>query len=241
MLRSSIARQLHRSFSTLPPELLGSSYSPVKPETPSFPVHNPATGDCLGFVTEMTEADATRAIAKSREAFDSWKSRSPRDRALVIRKWAELMQSNKQDLASIMTLEQGKPLAEAVGEINYASSFFEWFSEEAPRILGDYIPPPSSNTRIFTQRSPVGVVAAVTPWNFPAAMITRKAGAALAAGCTMVVKPSEFTPLSCLALLELGKRAGLPDGCVTAVTGSFLTGPECIPSHEYSSIISHHS
>jgi len=183
-------------------------------------VTNPATGDSLGTVPKMGAAETRRAVEAADAAWAAWRDRNAGDRAKILRRWAELMLENQDDLARLMTAEQGKPLAESKGEIVYAASFIEWFSEEARRVYGDVIPPHQNDKRIVVIRQPVGVCAAITPWNFPAAMITRKAGAALAVGCTMVVKPASATPFSALALAELGERAGLPSGVFSVVTGA---------------------
>ena len=170
-------------------------------------VINPATGELIGTVPEMGNAEAQRAIEAADAAWGMWREKLAKERSAILRRWHDLILENVDDLAAIMTAEQGKPLAEARGEIAYAASFIEWFAEEAKRIYGDTMPSPAAGRRILVTKEPVGVCAAITPWNFPAAMITRKAGPALAAGCTMVLKPSELTPFSALALAELGKRA----------------------------------
>jgi len=183
-------------------------------------VDNPASGAVLGTVPAMGAAEARRAIEAADRALPAWRGKTARERAVILRRWYDLMMAHQDDLATIMTLEQGKPLAEAKGEIAYAAGFIEWFAEEGKRIYGDTIPAHQADKRIVVLKEPIGVVAAVTPWNFPAAMITRKAGPALAAGCTMVLKPASQTPLSALALAELGQRAGLPPGVFNVVTGS---------------------
>ena len=185
----------------------------------SIEVRNPATGDPVGSVPSFGAAETRRAIDAAQAAFHPWRARTAAERAKILRRWFELMMENQEDLARLMTLEQGKPLAEARGEIAYAASFIEWFAEEARRIYGDVIPSPLADRRLIVLKQPVGVCAAITPWNFPAAMITRKAAPALAAGCTMVVKPAEQTPLSALALAWLGQQAGLPSGVLNVVTG----------------------
>ncbi|QUN32883.1 NAD-dependent succinate-semialdehyde dehydrogenase (plasmid) [Cupriavidus sp. KK10] len=184
------------------------------------PVTNPATGQPLGTVPRMTAIDVQTAIAAADRALPAWRATSSRERSRLLRRWFDLCMANQEDLATILTLEQGKPLKESRGEIAYGSGFIEWFSEEARRIYGDVIPAPSSDRRIIVIKQPVGVVAAITPWNFPNAMITRKAGAALAAGCTIVIKPASATPFSALALAALAKEAGIPDGVLNVVTGS---------------------
>jgi len=185
----------------------------------SFEVRNPATGGVLATVPKMGAAETRRAIEAANQAWAAWRAQPAKARAAVLRKWSDLMLANADDLAAIMTAEQGKPLAEAKGEIGYAASFFEWFGEEAKRVYGDTIPSPTADKRIVVVKEPVGVCAAITPWNFPAAMITRKVGPALAAGCPMVVKPAEATPLSALALAVLAERAGVPAGVLSVVTG----------------------
>ncbi|MBB3212100.1 succinate-semialdehyde dehydrogenase/glutarate-semialdehyde dehydrogenase [Herbaspirillum sp. Sphag1AN] len=183
-------------------------------------VTNPATDEVLGTVPEMGVTETRRAIAAANTAWAGWRKKTAKERSLVLRKWYELMVANADDLAAIMTAEQGKPLPEAKGEIAYAASFIEWFGEEAKRTYGDTIPSPSPTSRIVVTREPIGVCAAITPWNFPAAMITRKAAPALAAGCTMVLKPAEATPFSALALAVLAERAGIPAGVFSVVTGA---------------------
>ena len=183
-------------------------------------VDNPATGEVLGTVPQLDAADARAAIDAANRAFPAWRAKTAKERAGVMRRWFELMMANQEDLARLMTLEQGKPLAESKGETAYAASFLEWFGEEAKRIYGDTIPQHQPDKRIVVIKEPVGVVACITPWNFPLAMITRKAGPAIAAGCTVVLKPASQTPFSALALAELGERAGLPKGVFNVITGS---------------------
>ena len=183
-------------------------------------VRNPATGQNLGSIPNMGAAETRRAIAAASAALPAWKARAAKDRALILRRWFDLMMENQEDLATLMTAEQGKPLAESKTEIVYSASFIEWFAEEAKRMYGDIIPGHQADKRIMVLRQPIGVVAAITPWNFPSAMITRKAGPALAAGCTMVCKPATQTPLSALALAELAQRAGIPKGVFNVITGS---------------------
>lgn len=185
----------------------------------TFEVRNPATGRVLATVPQMGSTETRRAIEAANAAWPAWRAQPAKARAAILRKWYQLMLDNADDLARIMTAEQGKPLAEAKGEIQYAASFLEWFGEEAKRVYGDTIPSPTNDKRIVVVKEPVGVCAAITPWNFPAAMITRKVGPALAAGCPIVVKPAEATPLSALALAELAERAGLPKGVLSIVTG----------------------
>ncbi|MDE2304672.1 MAG: NADP-dependent succinate-semialdehyde dehydrogenase [Gammaproteobacteria bacterium] len=185
-----------------------------------LPVRNPATGETLGAVPDLGTDETRRAIEAASKAFRPWSARTAKDRASLLRRWFELILAHQEDLAVLMTAEQGKPLAEAKGEIAYAASFIEWFAEEGKRVYGDVIPTHQPDKRILVLRQPVGVVAAITPWNFPAAMITRKAGPALAAGCTFVCKPATQTPFSALALAELADRAGIPAGVFSVVTGS---------------------
>src|SRR5450755_4037932 len=186
----------------------------------TLPVHNPATAAKLGVIPNMGTEETRRAIAAAATALPSWAARTAKDRAVIMRGWFDLMLANQEDLAILMTAEQGKPLAESKGEIAYAASFIEWFAEEGKRLYGDIIPGHQADKRIMVLRQPIGVVAAITPWNFPSAMITRKAGPALAAGCTMVLKPATQTPYSALALAELASRAGIPPGTFSVITGS---------------------
>lgn len=183
-------------------------------------VSNPANGEAVGTVPRMGADETRRAIEAAEAAFPAWRAKTAKERSDILRRWFELMMEHQDDLAQIMTLEQGKPFEEARGEIVYGASYVEWFSEEARRIYGDIIPPHQSDKRIVVLKEPVGVVAAVTPWNFPNAMITRKAAPALAAGCTMVCKPASETPLSALALAELAEQAGVPKGVFSVVTGA---------------------
>ena len=183
-------------------------------------VDNPATGAILGTVPRMGAVETRRAIEAAERALPTWRAKTAGERAKILRDWFNLMHQHVDDLALIMTLEQGKPLLEAKGEVAYAASFIEWFAEEGKRLYGDTIPAHHSDKRIIVIKEPIGVCAAVTPWNFPAAMITRKVGPALAAGCTMVVKPASQTPFSALALAELGERAGLPPGVLSVLAGA---------------------
>ena len=182
--------------------------------------HNPATGASLGTIPKMGANETRRAIAAANVAMAGWRAKTAGERAKILRRWFELMMANQEDLAVLMTSEQGKPLTESRGEIAYAASFIEWFAEEGKRIYGDTIPGHQADKRILVFKEPIGVCAAITPWNFPAAMITRKAGPALAAGCTMVLKPATQTPYSALALAVLAERAGIPKGVFNVVTGS---------------------
>ena len=186
----------------------------------TFPVTNPANGELIVEVAKVGAAETARAIAAADAAMQSWKKQSAKARAAIIRKWYDLMMANQEDLAQIMTAEQGKVLAESRGEVAYGAAFVEWFGEEAKRIDGDVIPGPSSDKRIVCIKQPVGVVAAITPWNFPNAMIARKAAPALAAGCSIVIKPATETPLSAFAMVELAERAGIPAGVINVVAGS---------------------
>ncbi|MBK17977.1 MAG: succinate-semialdehyde dehydrogenase I [Rhodospirillaceae bacterium] len=183
-------------------------------------VTNKATGEVLGTVPRMGDAETRRAIEAANEALPAWRAKTAKERAGILRKWYELMLENQQDLATLMTAEQGKPMAESMGEVIYAASFIEWFAEEGKRLYGDTIPTFAPDKRVVVVKEPIGVVAAITPWNFPAAMITRKSGPALAAGCTMVLKPASMTPFSALAQAELAERAGIPKGVFNVVTGS---------------------
>ena len=182
-------------------------------------VTDPATGESLASVPKMGAAETRRAIAAANQALPEWRGKTAKERAAILRCWNDLMLENQDDLARLMTCEQGKPFAEAKGEIAYAASFVEWFAEEGKRVYGEIIPEPMRDRRIVVIKEPIGVCAAITPWNFPSAMITRKAGPALAAGCTMVVKPATATPLSALSLAELAERAGVPAGVFNVVTG----------------------
>lgn len=186
----------------------------------SIPVNNPATGEILGTVPKMGAAETARAIDAANAAMPAWRAKTAKERAVILRKWYNLMLENQEDLAVLMTLEQGKPLAEARGEVLYSASFIEWFAEEGKRIYGDVIPTPNANWRIVVSKEPIGVCAAITPWNFPSAMIARKVGPALAAGCTMVCKPATATPYSAFAMADLAARAGVPAGVFSVLTGS---------------------
>ncbi|KGT03202.1 NADP-dependent succinate-semialdehyde dehydrogenase [Burkholderia pseudomallei] len=182
-------------------------------------VRNPATGALIGTVPAMGAAETRRAIDAANAAWPAWRKKTAKERAAILRKWHDLMIAHADDLALILTTEQGKPLVEAKGEIGYAAAFLEWFAEEGKRVYGDTIPTPAADKRIVVTKEPVGVCAAITPWNFPAAMITRKVGPALAAGCPIVVKPAEATPFSALAMAVLAERAGVPAGVFSVVTG----------------------
>jgi succinate-semialdehyde dehydrogenase/glutarate-semialdehyde dehydrogenase len=184
-----------------------------------LPVYNPSTNELLGHVPMLTAEQVDNAISCANSAWVSWREKAAKERSAILRSWFELIIENQEDLATIMTLEQGKPLNEARGEILYGASFVEWFAEEAKRIYGDTIPAPSQDKRIIVIKQAIGVVAAITPWNFPNAMITRKCAPALAAGCPVIIKPASETPFSALALAELGQQAGIPDGILNVVTG----------------------
>lgn len=199
--------------------LLGGKWIDVD-RSNAIAVTNPASGDVIGYVPNLGAAETKVAIAAAETAQKDWAARTAKDRAQVLRRWFELMMQNQDDLGRILTLEQGKPLAEAKGEIAYGASFIEWFAEEARRVYGDIVPGHQKDKRILVMKQPIGVVAAITPWNFPNAMITRKAGPALAAGCAMVLKPASQTPFSAIALGVLAERAGLPAGLFSVVTGS---------------------
>ena len=186
----------------------------------TLPVDNPATGDILGTVPRLGAEETRDAVASAEPPSVSWRRATARERATILRRWADLMLAHQEDLATLMTLEQGKPLTESRGEVGYAASFLEWFGEEAKRLYGDTIPGHQADKRIVVIKQPIGVVACITPWNFPLAMVTRKVGPALAAGCTVVLKPASQTPFSALALAELAERAGVPRGVFNVVTGS---------------------
>ncbi|XP_028984614.1 succinate-semialdehyde dehydrogenase, mitochondrial [Betta splendens] len=193
--------------------------------TSDFPVLDPATGQELVRVSDCGPAEAKQAVDAAHSAFFSWKRRTAKDRSVLLRRWFELLKLHQDELAKLITFESGKPLRESVGEVAYSASFLEWFSEEAPRIYGDVVPVPFQDRRVLLLKQPVGVATIITPWNFPSAMITRKVGAALAAGCTVVVKPAEDTPLSALALAELAAQAGIPAGVFNVVPCSRAKTP----------------
>ncbi len=199
--------------------LVGTLWIEVDPGN-AIEVTNPATGQIIGRVPKLGATETRDAIVAAERAQKEWAARTAKERSTILRKWFELMMANQDDLGRILTLEQGKPLAEARGEIAYGASFIEWFAEEARRIYGDIIPGHQIDKRILVLKQPIGVVAAITPWNFPNAMITRKAGPALAAGCAMVLKPASQTPFSAIALAVLAERAGLPQGLFSVLTGS---------------------
>src|SRR5947208_1579549 len=191
----------------------------------TFAVEDPATGETSANVPRMGAAETKRAIARAEEALPGWRSMLAKDRARILRRWSDLMLDNEDELAHLLTTEQGKPLAGSRLEVRYAASFYEWFGEEAKRVYGDTIPTYAADRRIVVTKDPIGVTAGITPWNFPAAMPTRKSAPALAAGCTMVLKPAEQTPLSALAIARLGLEAGLPPGVFEIVTGAAEDAP----------------
>jgi succinate-semialdehyde dehydrogenase/glutarate-semialdehyde dehydrogenase len=191
----------------------------------TFAVENPATGETLAHLPRMGTHETRRAIERATAALPGWRGLLARDRARILRRWADSMLEQEQELAELLTLEQGKPIAESRAEVQYGASFFEWFGEEAKRVYGDTIPTYAADRRVVVTKEPVGVTAGITPWNFPAAMPTRKAAPALAAGCTMVLKPAEQTPLTALAVAQLGREAGLPDGVFELVTGGAEDAP----------------
>ncbi|MBC7103837.1 MAG: NAD-dependent succinate-semialdehyde dehydrogenase [Parvibaculum sp.] len=191
----------------------------VGAEAPQIDVVDPASGETIATVPSLGAAETRQAIEAAARAQKGWAARPAKERSAILRRWFDLMMENQDDLGAILTAEQGKPLAEAKGEIAYAAAFIEFYAEEAKRVYGSIVPAPTSDRRIVVLKQPIGVCAAITPWNFPAAMITRKAAPALAAGCTMVVKPATMTPLSAFALAELARRAGIPDGVLSIVTG----------------------
>lgn len=195
------------------------------------PVENPATGVVLAKVPRFGEAETTAAVEAAQRAFKPWARKAAKERSAILRKWFDLIMANQEDLAQIMTAEQGKPLAESRGEIAYAASFVEFYAEEAKRIYGETIPSPFANSRIIVQKQPVGVCAAITPWNFPAATITRKCSPGLAAGCTFVIKPAPDTPLTALALVALAERAGFPQGVLNVVTGDAVAIGKIMTAH----------
>ena len=194
-------------------------------------VFNPSTGARIGSVPKASRAETVAAIEAAQKAFPDWAARPAKERSAIMRKWFELIVENADDLGRLLTAEQGKPFAEARGEILYGAAFFEWFAEDAKRVAGETIEPPTRDKRMFVLRQPIGVCAAITPWNFPMAMIPRKAGPAIAAGCTMVLKPASATPFSALALAELGERAGLPKGVFSVVTGAASVVGEELVTH----------
>ena len=196
-----------------------------------FTVHNPADAEIVDHAPRCSAHDVVRSIDAAQAAFVDWRTTTAKTRGQLLRRWFELILAHRDDLATIMVSEQGKPLTEARGEIEYAASFIEWFAEEARRVYGDVVPSPWGDRRMFTLKQPVGVAALITPWNFPAAMLTRKAGAALAAGCTVVIKPASQTPFTALALAELAQRAGFPPGVLNIITGDAETIGKVLTTH----------
>ncbi|MET4692833.1 NAD-dependent succinate-semialdehyde dehydrogenase [Endozoicomonas lisbonensis] len=196
-----------------------------------IPVINPATGEVIAHVPRLGEAETVKAVEAAEQAMVSWRRKTAKERAVLLRRWHDLMLEHQDDLATLMTAEQGKPLPQAKGEVVYGASYLEWFAEEGKRAYGDIVPAHGSDKRILVTKEPVGVVAAITPWNFPSAMIARKAAPALAAGCTIVIKPAEVTPLSALALAELAERAGIPEGVVNVITGKASAIGSVMTSH----------
>ncbi|KAL1300097.1 hypothetical protein HN51_044782 [Arachis hypogaea] len=215
----SIASQLNSSGLLKTQGLIGGKWSDSY-DGKTIKVYNPATGESIADVACMGGKETNDAIASAYDAYRSWSKTTAAERSKLLRKWYDLLMAHKEELAQLMTLEQGKPLKEAMGEVNYGAGFIEFSAEEAKRIYGDIIPAPMSDRRLFVLKQPVGVVGAITPWNFPLAMITRKVGPALACGCTVVIKPSELTPLTALAAAELAIQAGIPPGAVNVVMGN---------------------
>jgi succinate-semialdehyde dehydrogenase/glutarate-semialdehyde dehydrogenase len=197
----------------------------------ALPVTNPADGSTVGSVPSLSREEVMQAVQAAHNAFLSWSKTTPKERSVLLRRWAELIRANLADLALIMTTEQGKPLAEARGEITQSAEFIEWFAEEGRRVYGDVIPSPMGDRRLLTIKQPVGVCAAITPWNFPSAMLARKVGPALAVGCTMLIKPATQTPFSAIALVALAEEAGIPKGVLSLVTGSSAMIGEVFCSH----------
>jgi succinate-semialdehyde dehydrogenase/glutarate-semialdehyde dehydrogenase len=194
------------------------------PSSTRLDVINPSTGEIIAKVSDSQPSDAAIAIKSAVDAFKGWSRLSSKTRSNVLRRWYELVLESADDLGALMTLEQGKPLAEAIAEIRYGAGFIEFYAEESKRVMGDIIPTIADDRRLMTYKQPIGVVGCITPWNFPNAMITRKAAPALAAGCTVVIKPDPGTPLSALALCELAERAGIPKGVLNVVVGSDSQG-----------------
>ncbi|RTE86624.1 MULTISPECIES: NAD-dependent succinate-semialdehyde dehydrogenase [Gammaproteobacteria] len=225
MTWSNEAKQLFKQQCLVNGQWISSSSS----ETIS--VNNPASNETLGTVPSLSSAESEKAIHAAHQAFPAWRKKTANERSSILRNWFNLIMDHQDALAEIMTREQGKPLAEASGEIAYAASFIEWYAEEGKRVYGETIPGASEDARIVVTREPVGVCAAITPWNFPAAMITRKVGPALAAGCTMVVKPASQTPFTALAIAELAIQAGVPDGVLNVITGSAKEIGEQLSTH----------
>jgi len=185
----------------------------------TFTVYNPATGEEIETITRNNEEEIKDALQRGHEAFQSWKKTNAHERSRLLKKWSQLIQENKQDIATVMTKENGKPIRESLGEVDYATSYIDWYAEEAKRLYGRTIPTHADGKRLVVTKQPIGLVAAITPWNFPAAMMTRKAAPALAAGCTFIVKPAEETPLTTIRLIELAHEAGIPEDVVQCVNG----------------------
>jgi succinate-semialdehyde dehydrogenase / glutarate-semialdehyde dehydrogenase len=221
---ASAAAGLHRADLVRTQALLGGEWVDAD-SGDTFAVTNPATGGAVARVPRMGAAETRRALESAEAAYPVWRARTAGDRARIMRRWADLMLEHLDDLTLLLTLEQGKPIFESKAEIEYAASFLEWFGEEGKRVYGDTIPPPLPDRRILVLKQPVGVTAGITPWNFPSAMVTRKAAPAIAAGCTMVLKPAEQTPLSALAVAVLAEEAGLPPGVLSIVTGDAQDAP----------------
>ncbi|CAI0440496.1 unnamed protein product [Linum tenue] len=198
--------------------LIGANWTDAR-DGKTMPVYNPSTGEVIADVPFMGSKDTEDAISSAYDAFPAWSKLTATERSQLLRKWYDLLMANKEEIGQLITLEQGKPLKEAIGEVNYGASFIEYFAEEAKRIYGDIIPPTLNDRRILVLKQPIGVIAAITPWNFPLAMITRKVGPALACGCTAVIKPSELTPFTALAAVELALQAGIPPGVLNVVMG----------------------
>ncbi|CAN1155678.1 Succinate-semialdehyde dehydrogenase, mitochondrial [Linum perenne] len=214
----SIADRLTSSGLLRTKGLIGGNWIDAR-DGKTMPVHNPSTGEVIADVAFMSSKDTDDAIAAAYDAFPAWSKLTANERSQRLRKWYDLLMANKEEIGQLITLEQGKPLKEAIGEVNYGASFIEYFAEEAKRVYGDIIPPTIADRRILVLKQPVGVIAAITPWNFPLAMITRKVGPALACGCTAVIKPSELTPFTALAAVELALQAGIPPGVLNVVMG----------------------
>ena len=219
--------------------LIGADWMPAAGHA-SLPVTDPATGAIIGHVPDCDEAETTAAIAAATAAWPEWRARTAHERAATLEAWHSLVLANAEDLASIMTAEQGKPYAEAQGEIRYAASFIKWFAEEGRRVGARNVASPERDRRIIVMAEPIGVSAAITPWNFPAAMITRKCAPALAAGCPVIIKPSELTPFTAIALVELALRAGIPGGVINILTGMpHVIGATITASADCSQIVVH--
>lgn len=202
-------------------------------------VTNPATGEVIGTIPHLGQAETAKAIADANAAWPAWRKKTAKERSAILRKWFNLMIENQDDLAMILTAEQGKPLAEAKGEIAYGASYIEWFAEEGKRVYGENIPSHMADRRIMITKEPIGVCVAITPWNFPNAMITRKAAPAMAAGCPMIVRPADLTPFSALAMAELAHRAGVPAGVFQVITVNLASSVQS--SHRIQPCVNSHS